>query len=576
MNTNTAVPAPQASVESHPVYSGEDPRRFRINVTTIGDLLLSAADRHGDKPALIFPDETVSYNQLAERALHAARGLQALGVGNRDHVGILMHSCVRLAEMFFAVSLCGAVPVTINPRYRPSELAYLIENADLVTVVTSDELGEQVDFVARLAEALPGVADQPDPLKLSLAATPRLRNLLVTGSSAPAGFIHQRQFDALAETVDEIAVHHARVRTRVRDTGLILYTSGTTANPKGCLLSHEAMVRNAMATVRHRYLLNADDIAFSALPLYHIAALKPMLGMLEVGGTFVAQGHFEPGECLRMMEQNRVTAVFLPFVTFLQGLLYHPDFATTDLSSVRIMNSCFAAQPKSVGEAYRKAMPGTMQMGTFGMTEASGFVATGVWGMDEELGYTRLGLPLLGVEVRIVDAETGQDVGTDVHGEVLVRGFNLFDGYYRDPVKTAEALDADGWFHTGDIGSLDGNGHIMFHGRLKDMLKVGGENVAAAEIEEVLTRHPAVKLAQVVGIPDAKYAEVPAAFVELAPGQTATEQELIDLCRREIAGFKVPRHVRFVTEWPMSASKIQRFKLRRELIEELGIDPEVP
>src|SRR5690606_1782549 len=140
MNTNTAVPAPQASVESHPVYSGEDPRRFRINVTTIGDLLLSAADRHGDKPALIFPDETVSYNQLAERALHAARGLQALGVGNRDHVGILMHSCVRLAEMFFAVSLCGAVPVTINPRYRPSELAYLIENADLVTVVTSDEL----------------------------------------------------------------------------------------------------------------------------------------------------------------------------------------------------------------------------------------------------------------------------------------------------------------------------------------------------------------------------------------------------------------------------------------------------
>ena len=556
------------------MYSGEDPRLFRINVTTIGDLLLSAADCQGDKAALIFPEETVTYNQLVERALRSARGLQALGVKNREHVGLLMNSCVRLAEMFFAVSLCGAVPVMVNPRYRPSELSYLIENADLVTLVTTDELAEQVNFVERLYDGLPGLDGQTDPLRLALPSAPRLRNLVLTGSTSPQGFIDHAHFNQLAETVSELDVHQARVRVRVRETGLILYTSGTTANPKGCLISHEAMVRNAMATVRHRYLLNADDRAFSALPLYHIAALKPMLGMLEVGGTFVAQGHFEPGQCLQMMEENKVTAVFLPFVTFLQGLLYHPDFARTDLSSVRIMNSCFAAQPKSVGDAYRKAMPGTMQMGTFGMTEASGFVATGVWGMDEELGYTRLGLPLLGVEVRIIDSDSGQDVPVGVHGEVLVRGFNLFDGYYKDPLKTAEALDADGWFHTGDIGSLDENGHIMFHGRFKDMLKVGGENVAAAEIEEVLTRHPAVKLVQVVGIPDPKYAEVPAAFVELAPGQSASEQELIDLCKKEIASFKVPRHVRFVTEWPMSASKIQRFKLRKELIEELGIEIE--
>ncbi|KJS05058.1 MAG: AMP-dependent synthetase [Gammaproteobacteria bacterium BRH_c0] len=554
------------------IYSGEDPRQFRINVTTIGDLLLSAADRQGDKAALIFPEETVTYNQLVERALRSARGLQALGVKNGEHVGLLMNSCVRLAEMFFAVSLCGAVPVMVNPRYRPSELSYLIENADLVTLVTTDELAEQVNFVERLYDGLPGLDGQTDPLHLAIPTAPKLRNLVVTGSTSPQGFIDHSRFYQLAETVSELDVHQARVRVRVRETGLILYTSGTTANPKGCLISHEAMVRNAMATVRHRYLLNADDRAFSALPLYHIAALKPMLGVLEVGGTFVAQGHFEPGQCLRMMEQNKVTAVFLPFVTFLQGLLYHPDFASTDLSSVRIMNSCFAAQPKSVGDAYRKAMPNTMQMGTFGMTEASGFVSTGVWGMDEDLGYTRLGLPLLGIEVRIVDLESGQDAPVGSHGEVLVRGFNLFDGYYKDPEKTAEALDEEGWFHTGDIGSLDDNGHIMFHGRFKDMLKVGGENVAAAEIEEVLTRHPAVKLVQVVGIPDPKYAEVPAAFVELAPAQIASEQELIDLCKREIASFKVPRHVRFVTEWPMSASKIQRFKLRKELIEELGIE----
>jgi len=174
--------------------------------------------------------------------------------------------------------------------------------------------------------------------------------------------------------------------------------------------------------------------------------------------------------------------------------------------------------------------------------------------------------------VRIADLDTGEDLPAGTHGEVLIRGYNLFDGYYRDPEKTAQALDAQGWFHSGDIGSLDANGHIMFHGRFKDMLKVGGENVAAAEVEAVLQRHPAVKLAQVVGLPDARLAEVPAAYVELDGANTATEAELIDHVRGEIASFKVPRHVRFVEEWPMSASKIQKFKLRQALMQELGLE----
>ena len=156
-------------------------------------------------------------------------------------------------------------------------------------------------------------------------------------------------------------------------------------------------------------------------------------------------------------------------------------------------------------------------------------------------------------------------------GEVLVRGYSILEGYYKDPRKTAEALDAAGWYHTGDIGSIDADGTLMFHGRLKDMLKVGGENVAAAEIEGCLQRHPAVKLAQVVGIPDLRLVEVPAAFVERKPGAEVSARELVDFCRREIAGFKVPRQVRFVTEWPMSASKIQKFRLRDELVRELGV-----
>jgi acyl-CoA synthetase (AMP-forming)/AMP-acid ligase II len=255
----------------------------------------------------------------------------------------------------------------------------------------------------------------------------------------------------------------------------------------------------------------------------------------------------------------------------MQGLIYHPDFPKRDLTSLRLMNSNFAVQPPGVAEPIMQAMPDALQVGSFGMTEAAGTVCTGSPDEPESRRISRLGRPLPGLELRIIDPETGHDLPVGLRGEVLVRGYSIFEGYYRDAAKTAQALDAEGWFHTGDIGSLDEHGTIMFHGRFKDMLKVGGENVAAAEIEAHLQRHPAVKLAQVVGIPDAKYVEVPAAFVELEPGASATAEELVAHCRQEIASFKVPRHIRFVSEWPMSSSKIQKFRLRTELVKELGL-----
>jgi acyl-CoA synthetase (AMP-forming)/AMP-acid ligase II len=228
-------------------------------------------------------------------------------------------------------------------------------------------------------------------------------------------------------------------------------------------------------------------------------------------------------------------------------------------------------QPPGIKEAMLKAMPIAIQVGSFGMTECAGTVSTGMPSDTLESRVTRLGHPLPGLEVRIVNPDTGQDVAVGQRGEVFVRGYSTLEGYYKDAEKTAASLDRDGWYHSGDIGSLDERGTMMFHGRMKDMLKVGGENVAAAEIEACLQRHPAVKLAQIVGLPDARYVEVPAAFVELKPGHAAVEQELIEHCRREIAGFKVPRHIRFVAEWPMSTSKIQKFRLRDGLMQELKL-----
>jgi len=214
--------------------------------------------------------------------------------------------------------------------------------------------------------------------------------------------------------------------------------------------------------------------------------------------------------------------------------------------------------------------PHTIQVGTYGLTEAAGTICTSRLTDTFEQRTGRLGVPIDDWEVRIVDIETGKDCPTGVQGEIVARGPNMLKGYYNAPEKTAEVI-RDGWFHTGDIGSFNQDGQIMFHGRTKDMLKVGGENVAAAEIESMLQGHEAVKLAQVVGIPDPRYVEVPAAFVELADGASATEAELIDFCRGKLAGFKLPRHIRFVESWPMSTSKIQKFRLRTQLVDELGL-----
>jgi fatty-acyl-CoA synthase/long-chain acyl-CoA synthetase len=550
---------------------GEDLSRLRIAVTTMGDLLLSAADRYPDTLALVFPDTQYTYAELAARAMLRARSLQALGVKPRDHVGILMHTCPAFVEVFFAAALCGAVVVPINARYRSHELAYVIENGDIATLVTTDAVAEQVSFVERLTGALPDLKSQADPRHLQLPKTPALRNVVLMGTSESRGFLPQAAFDALAETTPERNVHVSRLGVRVRDVGLMLYTSGTTANPKGCLITHEAQVRNSIALGRHRYRLTHEDRFWSPLPMFHIASVLPMLAIFDVGGTYLTMSYFDAGVALDMLERYEVTATYPCFVTIMQGLIYHPNFARTNLSRIKLMNSNFAVQPPAVAESIMRAMPQALQVGSFGMTETAGTVCTGAPDEAEPLRITRLGKPLPGLEVRIVEPESGQQVATGRRGEVLVRGYSVLEGYHKDAEKTAQAIDREGWFHTGDIGSLDEHGTIMFHGRYKDMLKVGGENVAAAEIEALLGRHPAVKLAQVVGIPDAKYAEVPAAFVELKPGISATEAELVSFCKLEVAAFKVPRVVRFVDEWPMSSSKIQKFRLREALVSELGL-----
>jgi len=547
-----------------------DLSKVRIQATTLGDLLLTAADRYPDTAAIVLPDKRLTYRELADRAMRKARALRALGVEPGDHVGLLLPTSMDFVETMFGIAMLGAVTVPINARYMPPELAYVIENADLVTVLTTDEFDDAVNFVERLHAALPELAAADDPERLELAAAPKLRNVVVFGDTEASGTMTGAAFDAMAANTDEDDVHLRRLQTRLGSTCLILYTSGTTANPKGCMISHEAMVRNSMA-LADRYALEASDSFWSPLPMFHIAAILPLAASTARGCTYVTTPHFKAGEALGMLEAENVTCTYPCFWTIMGDLINHEDFEKADLSKIRLMNANFAVQPAVVGETMEKAMPDTVYVGTFGMTETAGTVTTSALDDSREQRFTRLGRPLAGLEIRAV-GEDGNDVATGERGEAWIRGYSLFDRYYKAPDKTAEALDADGWFHSGDLISIDTDGQVMFHGRIKDMLKVGGENVAAVEIESHLQKHEAVKLAQVVGIPDARLQEVPAAFVELNDGHELSEAALIAFCKGKIAGFKVPRHVRIVTEWPQSSTKIQKFKLRDQIIAELRLD----
>ena len=531
---------------------------------TLGDVLVRAAHRDPHHEALVFPDTRLTYAGLLERAVDRARSLLSLGVGPGDHVGILMPNLPEVTELMFGASLIGAIPVPINARFKERELAYVTTDADLVVLVTTDVVAEHVDYVELLHAALPGLAEAPDPWGLDLEVAPRLRAVVCTGSDARyRGMLGRDEFADAAVRVPRDEIERLRCQVRLRDTAVMIYTSGTTAEPKGAPLSHEALVRTCLAAGRVRFELTQKDRIWDPLPMFHMSSILPLVAIFDAGGVFISLTHFTVAAAIDQIIAERPTVAYPTFPTITAGLIAHRRWPEVDLGSLRAVVN---VAPEDMLRAYQRAFGDAVQMAAYGLSEAAGVVAYTELTDDLDARVTTSGRPFPGIELQVVDPETLEPVAADVEGEIWVKGFNLFDGYWKDPAKTAEAITDDGWLRTGDLGSLDPDGRVRYHGRLKDMLKVGGENVAAIEIEAFLTGHPAVLLAQVVGIPDDKYVEVPAAFVELQEGATVTQEELIEFCRGKIASFKIPKRVVFVDEWPMSATKVKKYELRDRLV----------
>ena len=517
--------------------------------------MVSAAQRAPNDAALIFPDHSHTYRSLVDATYAMAGSLVGLGVKPGDHVGILMPNCPEYIEILMGTVLIGAISVPINARYKAEELAYVVENADLVGIVTSDLASEYVDFAGLLQEAFVDLDAAQDPTALNLARTPLLTFVAMIGESIPGGFLSLK--DAGTE-VSRTRLDALRAHVGLSDPCIMMYTSGTTANPKGCPLSHAALVRNGINMNRERYFLSSEDRFWAPLPMFHIASILPFVCCLDAGAAMLSMNHVEAGAALAMMEREGVTVAFPAFPTVTNELISHPDFANTDLSKLRRINN---VAPVEVLRRFQEAFPQAVQTGAYGLTEASGVVSFNHPDEDLETRLHTCGQPFPGIEVLIVDPDTLDVLPPNTRGEIWVRGYCLFEGYYKSPEKNAESL-VDGWLRTGDLCSLDEDNRITYHGRIKDMLKVGGENVAAVEIESFLATHPAVKLAQVVGVPDERLLEVAAAFIETEPDCQVTEAEIIEFCRGKIASFKVPRYVRFVDEWPMSSTKVQKFRLQ--------------
>ncbi|MEE4454829.1 class I adenylate-forming enzyme family protein [Novosphingobium resinovorum] len=521
-------------------------------VSTLGDLLIRAAGMHPERLALVLPAQAISYSDLLGEARKVARMLVAIGVGHGDHVGILIPNSTQYAASLFGISLVGAVAVPLNARHKAAELGYIIRNAEICALLTSRDDSDPVDFPTILREALAG-----DP-------TPVLRELVLMRGARDGEFRTPECFEVETAAIDDATVEVLRRRVRVRDAALIIYTSGTTANPKGCVLSHEAITRGPVERSRYRLKAPETDIVWGAGPLFHIGTLAPFVGTVGVAGTFLTDSYFDAGRALDLMATHRVTLAWPWFPAIMQGLMSHPDFDPARLGDLQFL---FIIAPPTLVDAVQRALPQTEVIQGCGMTETAGIFA--LCDVDESFASrsTTNGKACPGVEVRIVDPETGEDVPDGTLGEILVRGYNVMDGYWAAPEKTAEALTPDGWLHTGDLYTRVPGGSLIFGGRQKEMLKVGGENVAAIEIEAFLCTHPAVKTVEIVGRPDLRLDEVPVAFVELEAGMSASEDDLIGHCRGRIASYKVPRAIHFMeaSEWPMSATKIDKRALRDRL-----------
>jgi len=499
-------------------------------------VLAHHATRTPDKAMTVFGPETITYGEMATRAAALAAGLYDRGVRAGQVVGLLSHNCPEFLETIFAANYLGAIAMPINWRLAAPEVRYILDHSETRALVCDDAL---VELATKATEGV-----EADIVRACVAPP------------APPGWL------SLAELRAGACGATPRAAAAGDDVHRLMYTSGTTGRPKGVMITHANLAWKNVAHIVE-FGFTSGDLGLACGPLYHVGALDlTATSLIAAGATTIVHRTFEASDVVDELERSRVTTVWLA-PAMVNAILSLPDIGRRDLSSVRLVINGGEKMPVPLIERIQRTFPSAWFADAYGLTET----VSGDTFLDRESLVTKLGSvgrPCLHLELNVWD-EHGRSVPPGERGEVVLRGPKVFAGYWRDPDATAAAF-AGGWFHTGDVGVRDDDGYLYIVDRLKDLILSGGENIAGSEVERVLYEHDGVLEAAVVGRPDARWGEVPVAFVVLRPGASAGALELVEHCGQRLARFKIPKDVVFLDALPRNPSgKVLKRELRDEL-----------
>jgi fatty-acyl-CoA synthase len=540
---------------------------MKLIENTLGELLEKWAHESPDNEFMVYPDRNLrfTYSQFNDRVDKLAKGLLSRGIKQNDKVGVWATNVPDWSTFMFATAKIGAIMVTVNTSYKSSELEYIIKDADLNTLCIIDGYRDS-DYVSMIFELIPELKTCARG-ELVSSKFPVLRNIIFIGPQKHRGMYNTHELILLGSYLPDDELNKCRAKISCHDVVNMQYTSGTTGFPKGVMLSHHNIVNCGQSTGDCMNFTQADRLLV-CVPLFHcFGCVLAMCAIITHGSTMVFVEEFDPLMVLASVQKERCTALYGVPTMFIAEL-NHPMFSMFDLSTLRTGIMAGSLCPIETMNQVMNRMNCRDLIIVYGLTESSpGMTATRITD-SAEVRATTVGTNYPGVEVKILDPETGKECLAEVQGEICCRGYNVMKGYYNNPEATSQTIDKDGWLHSGDLAVKTNEGFYRITGRIKDMIIRGGENIYPREIENFLYQMPQIEMVEVAGIADKKYGEIVAAFIKLKSGYSLTQEEVQEFCRGKISRIKIPVHVLFVDEFPKTASgKIQKYRLR-----EMGLE----
>ncbi len=538
---------------------------------TVGAVLDEAANSWPDCEALVVPHQDIRWNwsELQHEAKSLAAGLIALGIEPSERIGMLAPNLAEWVTVQFATAYAGLILVNVNPAYRLPELEYALNKSGCCALISAANF-KSSDYVAMLRELVPGLKPAAAG-KLSSPRVPALRTCIILGDEEVNGFLNYPDMATLAGDADRQKLAEVSAGLDFDDPINIQFTSGTTGTPKAATLTHHNIVNNAQLSAGLMRISEKDRLCIP-VPMYHCfgMVLGTLLCATRGAAIVFPSAGFDAAALLDTLEAERCTAVHGVPTMFIAAL-DEEDFAEHDLTSLRTGIMAGAPCPVELMHRVMHDLHLTQITIGYGMTETGPLSTQTLPDEPVELRVRTVGRPLPHTEIKIID-EQGHVVLPGVAGELCTRGYCVMRGYWDDPLRTAEDIDAAHWIRTGDIATMDADGYIRIVGRIKDMLIRGGENIYPREIEAFFYGHPKIDEIEVFGVPDGKFGEEIAAWIRLHEGETATAEEMQDFCKGKLAHFKIPRYIKFVDSFPLTVTgKVQKFVLRERMTEELGL-----